>query len=103
MSLAHRRRSGKPQYIESFAAITRGFAVAPCGSSEASRVVAALKGAESPFATRDVSVNIGGIKQAVGETGVAASNVSQLAKAPGHTADTLRGEVEGFLVEIRAA
>ena len=72
-------------------------------SSEASRVVAALKGAESPFATRDVSVNIGGIKQAVGETGVAASNVSQLAKAPGHTADTLRGEVEGFLVEIRAA
>jgi methyl-accepting chemotaxis protein len=53
--------------------------------------------------TRDVSVNIGGIKQAVGETGVAASNVLQLAKALGHTADTLRGEVEGFLVEIRAA
>ncbi len=53
--------------------------------------------------TRDVSVNIGGIKQAVGETGVAASNVLQLAKALGHTADALRGEVEGFLVEIRAA
>jgi methyl-accepting chemotaxis protein len=53
--------------------------------------------------TRDVSVNIGGIKEAVGETGVAASNVLQLAKALGHTADTLRGEVEGFLVEIRAA
>ena len=53
--------------------------------------------------TRDVSVNIGGIRQAVGETGVAASNVLQLAKALGHTADTLRGEVEEFLVEIRAA
>jgi methyl-accepting chemotaxis protein len=53
--------------------------------------------------THDVSVNIGGIKQAVGETGVAASNVLELAKALGHTADTLRGEVEGFLVEIRAA
>jgi methyl-accepting chemotaxis protein len=53
--------------------------------------------------THDVSVNIGGIKQAVGETGIAASNVLQLAKALGHTADTLRGEVEGFLVEIRAA
>jgi methyl-accepting chemotaxis protein len=53
--------------------------------------------------TRDVSVNIGGIKQAVGETGAAAANVLQLAKALGHTADTLRGEVEGFLVEIRAA
>jgi methyl-accepting chemotaxis protein len=53
--------------------------------------------------TRDVSVNIGGIKRAVGETGVAASNVLQLAKALGHTADALRGEVEGFLVEIRAA
>ena len=53
--------------------------------------------------THDVSVNIGGIKQAVGETGVAAANVLQLAKALGHTADTLRGEVDGFLVEIRAA
>jgi methyl-accepting chemotaxis protein len=53
--------------------------------------------------TRDVSVNIGGIKRAVGETGVAASNVLQLAKALGQTADALRGEVEGFLVEIRAA
>ena len=53
--------------------------------------------------TRDVSVNIGDIKQAVGETGVAASNVLQLAKALGATTDTLRGEVEGFLVEIRAA
>jgi methyl-accepting chemotaxis protein len=53
--------------------------------------------------TRDVSANIGGIKQAVGETGAAASNVLQLAKALGHTADALRGEVEGFLVEIRAA
>ena len=53
--------------------------------------------------TRDVSVNVGGIKEAVGETGAAASNVLQLAKALGHTADTLRGEVEGFLVEIRAA
>jgi methyl-accepting chemotaxis protein len=53
--------------------------------------------------TRDVSVNIGGIRQAVGETGVAANNVLQLAKALGQTADTLRGEVEGFLVEIRAA
>jgi methyl-accepting chemotaxis protein len=53
--------------------------------------------------THDVSVNIGGIKQAVGETGIAASHVLQLAKALGHTADTLRGEVDGFLVEIRAA
>ena len=53
--------------------------------------------------TRDVSVNIGGIRQAVGETGIAAINVLQLAKALGQTADTLRGEVEGFLVEIRAA
>ena len=53
--------------------------------------------------TRDVSTNVGGIKQAVGETGAAASNVLQLAKALGHTADALRGEVEGFLVEIRAA
>jgi len=53
--------------------------------------------------TRDVSTNIGGIKQAVGETGAAASNVLQLAKALGHTADALRGEVEGFLAEIRAA
>ena len=52
---------------------------------------------------RDVSVNIGGIKQAGGDTGVAASNVLQLAKALGHTADALRGDVEGFLVEIRAA
>ena len=53
--------------------------------------------------TRDVSTNIGGIKQAVGETGAAASNVLQLARALGHTADTLRGEVDGFLAEIRAA
>jgi hypothetical protein len=29
--------------------------------------------------------------------------VLQLAKALGDTADALRGEVEGFLVEIRAA
>jgi methyl-accepting chemotaxis protein len=53
--------------------------------------------------THQVSQNIGGIKQAVGETGVAASNVLQLAKELGHTADVLRGEVDGFLVEIRAA
>jgi hypothetical protein len=39
----------------------------------------------------------------VGATGVAASNVLRLAKALGHTADTLRGEVEGFLLDIRAA
>jgi methyl-accepting chemotaxis protein len=58
---------------------------------------------EAAQGTHDVTRNIGGISQAVGETGVAASNVLQMAKDLGRTADTLRGEVEAFLVEIRAA
>jgi hypothetical protein len=35
--------------------------------------------------------------------GIAASNALPLAKALGRTADALRGEVGGFLVEIRLA
>jgi methyl-accepting chemotaxis protein len=53
--------------------------------------------------TQDVSANIAGVTQAAGETGQAASHVLAAAGELSQQSETLRGEVDRFLAEIRAA
>jgi methyl-accepting chemotaxis protein len=53
--------------------------------------------------THEVSRNITGVKQAAEQTGMVASQVLKLAAKLGSDANTLRGAVNKFLVNIRAA
>ncbi len=53
--------------------------------------------------TQDVNENIESVSQAAGETGAAAGQVLNAAQEMSHQAEGLRGEVERFLQEIRAA
>ena len=52
--------------------------------------------------TEEVSRNIGGVERAAGESGQAAEEVLTSAGELGRLSDTLTGEVERFLAEIRA-
>ncbi|WP_448203876.1 methyl-accepting chemotaxis protein [Azospirillum sp. sgz302134] len=58
---------------------------------------------EAARGTQDVSGHITGVSQGAGETGAAASQVLSAADQLGRHAETLRGEVNRFLAEIRAA
>jgi len=53
--------------------------------------------------TQDVSSSITNVTQAAGETGAASGQVLGSASELGRQAETLRGQVAGFLAEIRAA
>jgi methyl-accepting chemotaxis protein len=53
--------------------------------------------------TEQVSANISGVNQAAAETGSAATQVLGAAGGLSKEAETLRREVEGFIVTIRAA
>jgi methyl-accepting chemotaxis protein len=53
--------------------------------------------------TSDVSENIAGVTQAAGQTGRTASEVLSAAVELSQQSETLRGEVDRFLAEIRAA
>jgi methyl-accepting chemotaxis protein len=53
--------------------------------------------------TQEVSNTIGGVKQAATDTGAAASKVLVAARQLSHQADALTGEVDRFVVEVRAA
>ena len=52
--------------------------------------------------TREVTHNIGGVTQAAGETGESATQVLNAAGELSRQAETLRGQVEEFLREVRA-
>lgn len=53
--------------------------------------------------TQEVNTNIESVNKAAGETGVAATQVLMASRAMSEQAEGLRGEVERFLAEIRAA
>ena len=53
--------------------------------------------------TQEVSSNIEGVNQAASETGSAANQVLQAAGELSEQSETLRGEVDKFLAEVRAA
>ncbi|HYG85921.1 MAG TPA: methyl-accepting chemotaxis protein [Azospirillum sp.] len=53
--------------------------------------------------TQEVSTNILSVNQAAGETGAAASQVASAAGSLSLEAEKLRGQVDGFLAQIRAA
>ncbi len=53
--------------------------------------------------TQDVNENIESVSKAAGETGAASGQVLNAAQEMSHQAEGLRGEVERFLQEIRAA
>jgi methyl-accepting chemotaxis protein len=53
--------------------------------------------------TRDVSDNIGGVRQAAGATGAAAGEVQSAAGELSRHADSLRRQVDEFLASVRAA
>ena len=53
--------------------------------------------------TAEVSSNISGVTQAAGETGSAASQVTTAAGELSTRADTLRGQIEKFLTDVKAA
>jgi methyl-accepting chemotaxis protein len=53
--------------------------------------------------TAEVSSNISGVTQATGETGSAASQVTTAAGELSPKADTLRGQIEKFLTNVKAA
>ena len=53
--------------------------------------------------TTEVSSNISGVTQAAGETGKAASQVTTAAGDLSSKADTLRGQIEKFLADVKAA
>ncbi|WJR81367.1 methyl-accepting chemotaxis protein [Bradyrhizobium sp. NP1] len=53
--------------------------------------------------TQEVAKNVTGVNEAANETGGAASQVLTAASALTHEADGLRGDVQAFLEEIRAA
>ncbi len=58
---------------------------------------------EAALGTQEVSSNIGGVTQAASETGAAASQMLDAAGQLSREAETLRGEVDKFLTQIRAA
>jgi methyl-accepting chemotaxis protein len=53
--------------------------------------------------TNDVTSNIGGVNQAAGETGAAATQVLGAATQLSQESETLRSEVDQFVVKVRAA
>jgi methyl-accepting chemotaxis protein len=53
--------------------------------------------------TGQVSINIAGVTEAAGETGAASTQVNNAAGELARIAATLRGEVDGFIANIRAA
>ena len=53
--------------------------------------------------TSEVSSNIVGVSQASADVGVAASEVLAASSGLRHEADTLRAEIDAFLLNIRAA
>jgi methyl-accepting chemotaxis protein len=58
---------------------------------------------EAATRTRDVSENISGVTSEADATGAAAEGVRSAAESLGQQADRLRGQVDGFLTNIRAA
>ena len=58
---------------------------------------------EAATGTQEVSSNVAGVTQAASETGSAASQVLEAAGDISKQAELLRGEVDKFLVEVRAA
>ncbi len=52
--------------------------------------------------TTEVSVNIQSVEQAAGETGSAATQITNAASELSEQAETLRGEVRGFLDQVRS-
>jgi methyl-accepting chemotaxis protein len=53
--------------------------------------------------TAEITHNIAGVTQAAGETGTASTKVLDAASGLSHEAEKLRGEVQSFLANIRAA
>jgi len=53
--------------------------------------------------TAEVGTNISGVTAAASETGSAAAEVLEAAREMGRQAETLRGEVDGFVERVRAA
>ena len=51
----------------------------------------------------EIARNIEGVSQAATETGTAASQLLNAAGDLSHQAETLRGDVDGFLANVRAA
>ena len=58
---------------------------------------------EAAQGTTAVSENIGGVNQAAGETGSAATQVLGAAQELSRQSETLRSEVERFLIDVKAA
>jgi methyl-accepting chemotaxis protein len=58
---------------------------------------------EAARGTHEVSANITGVSRNAGTTGAAAGEVSAAAERLGRETESLRGEIDGFLAEIRAA
>ena len=88
--------------IEEVNAIAAGIVAAVEQQTAATQEIA--QNAQSAAAgTEEVSRNIGGVERAAGESGQAAGELVTSAGELGRLSDTLNGEVERFLSEIRAA
>src|SRR3546814_2204776 len=58
---------------------------------------------EAAAGTSQVSSNIAGVTQTAAETGGAAEQMLDSAQSLAHETERLRGEISGFLAEVRAA
>jgi len=58
---------------------------------------------QAALGTGEISSNVAGVQQAVGDTGAAARQVLQASSELSRQSETMRGQVESFLGDIRAA
>ena len=62
-----------------------------------------LHGTAQSLGTGEISSNVTGVQQAAGDTGAAAHQVLQASGELSRQSETMRGQVEAFLSNIKAA